>query len=89
MRHGYIILNQSVNVLTRVLATKMPYGQVLLRDSAGSRKYCMYFFLQGSTYTITCSKGQNRHRILQEKTKTQGRQGHPKMNCFSIKQTNM
>ena len=42
MRHdGYTILNQIVNVLTEYGLPKMPYTQVLLKDCARPRKYCI------------------------------------------------
>ena len=34
LRHGYTILNQSINVLTEYGLPKMPYTQVLPRDRA-------------------------------------------------------
>ena len=44
---------------------KMPHAQELLRDSTWLRKYCMYFLSQQrSSYAITCSKGQKRHRSI-------------------------
>ena len=59
MRHGYTILNQSVNVLTEYGLPKMPYAQVLLRDCARPRQNSMgFFFTRYARYT--CSKGQNR-----------------------------
>ena len=38
MRHGYTILNQSLNVQREYGLPKMPYDQVLVRDSASSRQ---------------------------------------------------
>ena len=44
MRQGILHIEPKRKCSDRVWATKMPYAQVLLRDRARSRKYCMYFF---------------------------------------------
>ena len=66
MRHGYTILNQSVNALTEYEVPKNALHSSIAKRQPTVKKvlYVIFFDNKGLVYAITCSKGQNSHRSI-------------------------